>query len=251
MGHLWGYQTIVKYLLTGFKLSAHTGARARNNARPTQSLSLLLMLLALGGCAGADVAVQSTRLPVPVIEPLPVSLGIHLSDELRSYVHQESIKDSGSFRINVGAAQELMFDNLASGLFRGHRFAASPTDHTLGTDAILVPSINELQFSIPKQTKSDFFEVWLKYNFELFAPDGSTIAEWPLQAYGRANARNYGFLEDTDNGALQEASRVALRDAMAVFTFKFQRVPEIQRWLQTHAAPQTSSLTEPEKGNEQ
>ena len=151
------------------------------------------------------------------------------------------IRDSnGTYRINVGAAQELMFDNLATGLFRGHRFALTPTDHAPNTDAILVPSINELQFSIPKQTKSDFFEVWLKYNFELFAPDGSTIAEWPMQAYGRANSRNYGFLEDTDNGALQEASRVALRDAMAVFTFKFQRVPEVQRWLRGYAAPQDS-----------
>ena len=199
-----------------------------------------LVLVNLGGCVGANVAVEPTRLPVPVIEPLPVTLGIHLSDELRNYVHEEAIKDNGTYRINVGAAQELMFDNLATGLFRGHRFALTPTDHAPNTDAILVPSINELQFSIPKQIKSDFFEVWLKYNFELFAPDGSTIAEWPMQAYGRANSRNYGFLEDTDNGALQEASRVALRDAMAVFTFKFQRVPEVQRWLRGYAAPQDS-----------
>jgi len=170
----------------------------------------------------------------------PVTLGIHLSDELRSYVHEEAIPNNGSFRINVGAAQELMFDNLASGLFRGHRFALAPTDHAPNTDAILVPAISELQFSIPKQTKSDFFEVWLKYDFQLFAPDGSVIAAWPMQAYGRANSRNYGFLEDTDNGALQEASRVALRDAMAVFTFKFQRVPEVQRWLRSHAAPEDS-----------
>lgn len=233
MGHLWGYQTIVKYLLTGYR--THDAARAR------ALLCLSWILVALGGCTGANVAVQSTRLPVPVIEPLPVSLGIHLSDELRTYVHEESIPDNGSYRINIGPAQELMFNNLASGLFRSHRFAATPGDHAPDTDAILVPTINELQFSIPRQTKSDFFEVWLKYNFQLFAPDGSTIAEWPMQAYGRANSRNYGFLEDTDNGALQEASRVALRDAMAVFTFKFQRVAEVQRWLRSYAAPETTS----------
>lgn len=190
------------------------------------------------------MAVPSTRLPIPVVNPLPVSVGIHLSDELRSYVHEEAIRNTGSYKINVGAAQDLMFDNLATGLFSAHRFVATSTDHAADLDAILVPTINELQFSIPKQTKSDFFEVWLKYNFQLFAPDGTTIAEWPMQAYGRANSRNYGFLEDTDNGGLQEASRVALRDAMALFAFKFQRVPEVQQWLNTHNYPRPTAAPE-------
>ena len=77
--------------------------------------------------------------------------------------------------------------------------------------------------------------MWLNYNFRLLTPDGSAIAEWPMKAYGRANKRNYGFLENTENGALQEASRVALRDAMAVFTFKFKRVPGVQQWLQQYS----------------
>ncbi len=199
-------------------------------------MSWLVSLAVLTGCAGADVAVQTTRLPVPVVEALPVSIGVRLSDELRTFTHEETIADYGTFKISVGPAQELMFNNLAEGLFAQHRFLTSsetqPGDVPGDVNAILVPSIGELQFSIPAQTKSDFFEVWLKYNFQLLEPDGTPIAEWPMQAYGRANARNYGFLENTENGALQEAAQVALRDAMAVFTFQFQRVPGVQQWLE-------------------
>lgn len=256
MGLLWGYQAIVKctlsadrdrsggHILTRFKIELRDRA-ADALTFVKRRTAFLIACIIVGGCAGADVAVQSTRLPVPVVDPLPVSIGIHLSDDLRTYVHEETIANTGTFRINVGAAQALMFQNLATGLFSGHRFVASADDHATDIDAILVPSINELQFSMPKQTKSDFFEVWLNYNFELFGPEGNTIAEWPMKAYGRANSRNYGFLEDTESGALQEASRVALRDAMALFTFKFQRVPEVNQWLKVRSDPNATSPTPP------
>jgi|GEM_PF-5831573 len=205
-------------------------------------------------------SVYSVVWAVPVVEPLPISVAIHLSDELRTFAHEEAVRDYGTFRIAVGAAQELMFNNLAQGMFANHRLVSgadvtsginptslNPADvNSSKIDAILVPNISELQFSIPAQTKSDFFEVWLNYNFRLLTPDGSPIAEWPMKAYGRANKRNYGFLENTPNGALQEASRVALRDAMAVFTFKFKRVPGVQQWLQQYnGADKQSTPTAP------
>jgi len=179
------------------------------------------------------VAVESTRLPVPVVEPLPISVGIHLSDELRAHTHEETIQNFGTYRIAVGPAQNLMFDNLATGLFAQHRFLERGEDLPSDVNAILVPSIKELQFSIPQQSNSDFFEVWLKYNFRLITPDGSPIAEWPMQAYGRANARNYGLLEDTTS------------DAMAVFTFKFKRVPGVDSWLEQYSPTTTSPVSSP------
>jgi len=218
-------------------------ASSSSNAVCGWATAVVLQLMLLG-CAGADVAVQSTRLPVPLVESLPINVGIHLSDELLTYYHEETVRNHGTFRINVGSAQSLMFDNLATGLFAGHRFIDTPVSAAADLNAILVPTINELQFSIPAQTKSDFFEVWLKYSFQLKTPDGNTIAEWPMQAYGRANSRNYGILEDTDNGALQEASRVALRDAMAVFSFKFQRVPGVKAWLEARTGTTTPPAVE-------
>ena len=264
---MWGYLVIVKRTLN--RWTSRTGWIDSYCEQCSRGFFYLFTIALLTGCAGADVAVQSTRLPVPVVDPLPVSIGIHLSDELKTFAHEEAIRDFGTFRIAVGSAQDLMFNNLAQGLFANYRIlsaaeagipeaAAETTEATAeasgatatpaalvpqaaGVDAILIPSIGELQFSIPAQTKSDFFEVWLNYNFKLVSSDGQDIASWPLQAYGRANSRNYGFLEDTENGALQEAARVALRDAMAVFTFKFQRVPGVQQWLQQQTGVTTAN----------
>ena len=34
----------------------------------------------------------------------------------------------------------------------------------------IVPRITEMQFSTPYQTRTDYFEVWLRYQFELYRP---------------------------------------------------------------------------------
>jgi hypothetical protein len=37
-------------------------------------------------------------------------------------------------------------------------------------DGVLTPTIEEVQFSTPDQTRSDYFEVWVRYRFELSRP---------------------------------------------------------------------------------
>ena len=246
--HLWGYQPINRPASNQRVVLASPPQASGGAVRTPVQLArvgLLGVVLLLVGCAGADIDVPSTRLPVPVVDRLPINVGIHLSDDLRSYAHEETIKDFGTFRISVGPAQQLMFDNLATGLFAQHRFVTPENPAGNDLDAVLVPTIEELQFSIPEQTKSDFFEVWVRYNFQFISPNGAMIAQWPMQAYGRANSRNYGFLEDTENAALQEASRVALRDAMAVFTFKFPRVARVNQWL-ANGKVMTTAAAEPQ-----
>jgi len=196
-------------------------------------LLLSIGLLALWGCAGANVAVLSSELPVPLLEPIELNLGIKLSDELLTYEHNEDLKKNGKWRIELGSAQSLMFDNLASGMFVQHELIVGDGNASGAVEAVLIPSIKQLQFAIPSQTKGDFFEVWIQYEFELLDPSGAQIAQFPLTAYGKANSRDFGFLEDTENGALGLAAKVALRDAMAFFALRFQRIPQVAAWLQT------------------
>ena len=196
-------------------------------------------LLALWGCAGANVAVLSSELPVPLMEQIDLNLGIRLSDELLAYEHNEDLKKNGKWRIELGSAQPLMFDNLATGMFAQHEMLTGDANASSAVEAVLVPSIKQLQFAIPSQTKGDFFEVWIQYEFELLDPSGAQIAQFPLTAYGKANSRDFGFLEDTENGALGLAAKVALRDAMAFFTLRFQRIPQVAAWLQSRAIPAT------------
>ncbi|MEQ8861330.1 MAG: hypothetical protein RIC56_22010 [Pseudomonadales bacterium] len=204
--------------------------RLSNQSARRRSLQLLALgvVLLLGGCGGASVSVPPA-LPIPLVDRLPLAMGIYLSQELLDYAHQETIEGSGDWTIEFGSAQTLMFDNLLGGMFDAVRPVAAPDAPGGDVDGVLAPSIEEVQFSTPDQTRSDYFEVWVRYRFQLYGRDGGLVGEWPLTAYGKANARNYGM--NSREPALQAAALAAMRDAMAFFTVQFRTVPAVQGWL--------------------
>lgn len=203
---------------------------------PTLQRSVLLVLLTLllGGCLGAQVEVP-TDFPVPLLEPVPVPVGLYLDSELTEYVHEEELPDNGKWRITIGPAQPTMFNNLFAGMFVRHEMVAGSTTQAQGSDlkGVIQPSIAEVQFSTPSQTRSDYFEVWIRYQIKLY-DRGLLLGEWPITAYGKANVQNYGL--SSTSPALQAAAFAACRDAMAYFAVEFQKVPAVKKWLDEHAA---------------
>jgi len=190
-----------------------------------------LLIAAVGvltGCGGASVAVP-TSFPIPLVEKLPLKMGVYLNPELLAYVHNEKLESSGNWSINLGDAQQPMFKNLLTGMFDQMEFVADPQSPPANLDGVLVPNIEEVQFSIPSQTRSDYYEVWIRYQFKLYSGDGQLLADWPLTAYGKANERNYGM--QSNQQGLQAAALAACRDAMAFFTIQFQGVPPVKDWL--------------------
>ncbi len=199
-------------------------------ARPRLRVALLAAAcLTIGtACGGASVEVP-TNFPVPVLDRLPLNMGVHLSDELLNYVHAERLENAGNWQIDLGDAQPAMFNNLLTGMFQGVEAVADPSAPSAGVNGVLVPSIQEVQFSIPSQTRSDYYEVWIRYQFQLYDGEGQLLADWPLTAYGKADEDNYGL--QTDQPALQAAALAACRDAMAFFTVQFRNVPSVRAWL--------------------
>lgn len=195
---------------------------------PVARFPLLLAFAVMAGCGGASVSVPP-ELPVPLVERLPLVMGVHLDEPLLNYVHEEELESGGKWTIELGSAQTTMFDHLLSGMFDAVRPVAEPEAPGGEVDAVLVPSIEEVQFSTPDQTRTEYFEVWVRYRFALHDRDGSLIGEWPLTAYGKANAGHYGM--NSREPALQAAGLAALRDAMAFFTVQFRSVPPVQSWL--------------------
>ena len=175
------------------------------------TIALVLLILTCTGCSTTEVEVPTTRFPVPLVEKYPVIMGLTLPEALTTFSHEEDLGDGGEFRINIGDAQEVMFVNLLAGMFERTHMIEDPTHPDIGVDAVLVPLIAELQFSTPSQTRTDYFEVWLRYQFQLYSRDGILLGEWPLTAYGKANTQNY--LLSTTEPALQEAALSACRDA--------------------------------------
>lgn len=191
---------------------------------PATCMTLLVLLSA---CASPQVAVEGT-FPVPLVNPYPMHVGWLLDDTLTSYVHREKIDRGGDWVISVGSVQKDMFDSLSKGMFKGHDFLAERKADA-PVQLIFVPSIEQFQFSTPKQTRSKYFEVWIKYKFELLNPDGSSRGEFPLTAYGKAHIQNYSM--NTNSAALQEAANAACRDAMAFFALQFRTLGPVKTWL--------------------
>jgi len=193
----------------------------------------LVVFFGLIGCTGGANVMVDTSVPTPLVDPIPVTMGVYFDDALTQYVHTEELEYYGNYRIEVGASQIPVFNRVFNAMFQKVVLVDSVTGHGKDVDAVLVPAIEEFQFSIPEQTRSEFYEVWIKYKIEVFNPTGELIASMPLLAYGKANSRNYGFMEKTKEPALNEATTWALRDAAAYLAFYFRSQSDVKAWLET------------------
>lgn len=193
-----------------------------------RTLLSFLALFWLVGCGAARVEVPSA-LPVPLVERVPLVIGLHLPEALLDFHHEEQIEGGSKWQIHLGGAQPSMFENLLTGMFQGVRPVADPEHPGPDVSGVLRPTIEEVQFSTPDQTRTSYFEVWVRYRFELYDRDGSKVGQWPLTAYGNANTRNYGV--GGRQSAMEAAALNALRDAMAFFTVQFHSVPAVRTWL--------------------
>lgn len=193
------------------------------------------LLFFLSGCLSTEVAVdEETEFPVPLVPKIPLNMGVHLPQELLDFVYTEDLGDDGSFTIDISDAQPTVFTNLLTGMFEQVTLIDDPSQPAADVAGTLVPRIKEMQFSTPDQTRTDYFEVWLRYGFELYDRDGTRLGDWDLTAYGKANTQNYGL--NTTPPTLRAAALQACRDAMAFFTISFVRESVVQPWLNSELA---------------
>ena len=210
---------------TVFRRLANCAAR-RHGAKVAQASLRLSIVALLVGCAGAKVAVP-TQFPVPLVEKVPLPIGLYLDEALLAYTHRESLEKRGDWEIELGSAQPSMFANLLDGMFVGHRLVKQVAARHRDLAGVLAPSIEEVQFATPEQSRSDYYEVWLRYRFKLHDNQGAEVGDWELTAYGKAHKQNHAGA----GSALQDAAMAACRDAMAFFTQQFATVPAVQAWL--------------------
>ncbi len=198
-------------------------------------LAACAALSSLVACTGANVQMQGD-IPTPLVNRLPLKIGLYLEPELTQYVFEEKIQDHGDWRVEIGSMQAKLFRKITSAMFVESVPVDSITPSEPPLDAVLAPSISEFQISIPSQTRSDFYEVWIKYVMRLYDTHGGLIAQWPLTAYGKANKGDFGLMESSDEPAIRQATLTALRDAAAFLALRFQSVPEIRAWMNSRSA---------------
>ena len=180
----------------------------------------------LTGCGGAEVIVEST-FPKPLIEPLPVSMGVVIPDELYNFIYTEDIPDQSLWTIALGDANVAMLGPLFEGMFRETRdiesLARAAGDTSL--DGVIEPQLDKFEFDVPTGERDEFVEVWLQYQITVYEPSGATVMQWPVSGYGKSE-----LIRDPED-AVQRAAIVAMREAGATIATKFSEQPQVREWL--------------------
>jgi hypothetical protein len=180
----------------------------------------------LTGCGASEVIVEST-FPRPLVEPLPVSMGIVIPDELYNFIYTEDIPDQSLWTIALGDANVAMLEPLFAGMFQQTKdldsLALAAGDTTL--DGVIEPKLEKFEFDVPQGERDEFVEVWLQYQITVYEPDGATVIQWPVSGYGKSE-----LLRDAED-AVQRAAIVAMREAGATIATKFSEQPQIKEWL--------------------
>ena len=194
------------------------------------SASVLLI-----GCAGGGSVAVPSGFPVPLVQKIALPVGVYVDEALSTYTHIEEVEGRGEWQIELGSAQRSMFDNLLAGMFIGHRIVERPDADNPNIAGVLVPSIEELQFTLPSQTRTEYHEVWIRYRFQLLSNRGAPISDWHLTAYGKSHQQNHGGA----SASLRAAALDACRDAMADFSVRFRQFPGVEDWLKAELGGRT------------
>lgn len=178
---------------------------------------------------------QNPRIPVPLIDPLPMFVAARYPAAFDHFVHEEQVIGKEKWTIDLGGANRLLFTQLFSSMFTDFVVIDENADAaSLGIDALIEPSIDAFEFSVPNQSQTDEFAVWIRYRIKIFDSEGIQVANWPIAAYGKSQTSTFG-----GDAALRRAAVLAMRDAAALIIMQMDKSTGISK-LRAASARSTS-----------
>lgn len=185
-------------------------------ATPRKVLLLTLAASLVAGC-GSSVRLDPPTIPVPLIDKIPMSVAVRIPNQFENFVHEEQVLGREEWSIDLGRSNAKFFTQLFGYMFDQVTIISEADEiPSSGIDALIEPTIDAFEFSVPNQTKTDSFSVWIRYRIKVYDSEGELIANWPVSAYGKSLTTAMG-----GSDALQRAAVLALRDAAALLIIKF------------------------------
>ncbi len=192
-------------------------------------IELVLVSLAssiVGGCA-SSVDIEA-NFPPPLIQPLPVRVGLIYDEQFVRYEYFEDLPRQATWTIFLGDANHLLLDGLFQAMFlEAYPVESVPLSATdlFRLDGVLQPELEKFEFDVPIGGNDEFVEVWMQYRLKLFEPDGDLVTDWPVSGYGKAELGNKEV-------ALNRATVAAMREVGAAISTRFAELPQVEYWLQ-------------------
>ncbi len=176
-------------------------------------------------------------IPKPLIAQLPMKVAVRYPESFDHFEHEETVIGKDVWKINLGQSNRLLFDRILPSMFSEViEIDATQDPSLLGVDALIEPSIDAFEFSVPAQSQTDAFAVWIRYRIKIFDDVGTQIANWPIAAYGKSQTSAFGG-ED----ALRRAAVLAMRDAAALIILQMDKATGVSKLRRADStAPQPS-----------
>ncbi len=183
---------------------------------------VILIALLASGCA-ATVAFDYPGIPQPHVEKLPLIVALRIPDEFYNFVHEENVLGKKTWSIELGASNATFFKQLFGYMF-DKVIVLGPDDDALDYDfdALVEPRIEGFEFSVPNQSKTDAFAVWIRYRMQVFDSAGTRASTWTVSAYGKSQKEGM-----SGSNSLRRAAVLAMRDAAALILLQMDKATKI------------------------
>jgi hypothetical protein len=215
--------------------------------RALQMPCAALLVTLLAACAPTKFETQAD-IPQPLIEKIPVVIGVHLPLEFTTKVYEEKREGGGGeYSIGLGKAQSAGFMRILNAMFNRVVPVASPRDAAAidpEIRGVLEPVLEDYAFVTPADSGTQTYAASLRYTIRLYSPQGELAESWSFTGYGSQPASQFPGKGDE---ALAAATRLAMRDAGAKLAAEFHEqaiarglLPSMQQ-----GAPQEVELPAP------
>ena len=169
------------------------------------------------------MTVANPTIPAPHFEKLPLDVAVRIPAEFNSFIHEENVLGRNTWTIDLGSSNASFFTQLFGYMFN-NVIVLGPDDNAMDYtfDALVEPRIEGFEFSIPNQSKTNAFAVWIRYRMQVFDSVGNSAATWTVSAYGKSQKQGLGGTK-----SLQRAAVLAMRDAAALILMQMDKATKI------------------------
>jgi len=207
----------------------------------TRAALAAFSLAILGACTATKLETRAA-LPPPLLEQLPVRVGVYYSREFREYVHRET-RGTIDYEVNLGPAHVTNLDWLLKAMFREVVPVEDPT-RISGIQPPLVfvlePKFEEYSFLTPKDVAGEAFIVTIRYLLTLYDGTGTRVDSFTFTGYGRERAHTLASKEP-----LAVATQRAMRDAGAKVAVELTDQESVRLLLHGVGSPLPPSPPQP------
>lgn len=159
------------------------------------------------------------------MDKIPVDVAVRMPAEFEHYVHVEEVLGKETWTIDLGRSNASFFTQLFAHMFDS-LIVLGPDDdpRDFQFDALIEPTIEGFEFSVPSQSQSEAFAVWIRYRMSIFDSIGNRASSWTVNAYGKSEKEGLG-----GSDSLRRAAVLAMRDAAALIIMQMEKATNIRQ----------------------